>query len=105
MAIKTNSWILAETGAQMSASYSNIDRVEWTKSRSINNDSIGNVNVMVRHYYSSQSRVDGYDPVLRQSYQFSANLTGSIDSFFGEVYDKLKEHTDGPFSGSIVTDD
>ena len=104
MAIKTDSWTLAETGVTMSASYSNIDRIEWTKTRSVTNENVGNLNVMVRHYVSSQSRADGLAPIYRQNYQFSANLTGSIDSFFGEVYGKLKEHTDGPFSGSVVED-
>lgn len=106
MAIKTDSWTIPDNGLQMSASYSNIDRFEWTKNRSINNGVVGNLNVRIRHYASSQSRVDGFQPVMIQSYQFVANITGSLDSdgFFGEIYDKLKEHTDGPFSGSSVED-
>ena len=106
MAIKTDSWTIPDNGLQMSASYSNIDRFEWTKNRSINTGVVGNLTVRIRHYASSQSRVDGFNPVMIQSYQFVANITGSLDSggFFGEIYDKLKEHTDGPFSGSSVED-
>ena len=65
----------------MSASYSNIDRIEWSKNRSVTNENVGNLNVMVRHYVSSQSRVDGLSSNFRQTYQFSANLTGSLIVF------------------------
>ena len=43
----------------MSGSYSNIDNIEWNKGRSIDHSSTNYVIVGVRHYATSQSRVDG----------------------------------------------
>ena len=62
--------------------------------------------VRVRHYATSQSRADGLRPTFIQRYEFNVNMTGSLDSdgFFGQIYDNLKLHTDGPFSGSSVED-
>ena len=107
MAIKTDSWEMAQFGLQMSGSYSCIESIEWSKGRAVSNQSISYCIVGVRHYASSESRAQGNDPVSIQTYSFNAlNMTGSLGSngFFGEIYDKLKEHTDGPFSGSTVQD-
>ena len=107
MAIKNNTiWTLPDTGVTMSGSYSNIDNIEWNKGRSIDHSSTNYVVVRVRHYATSQSRVDGLRPATIQRYEFNVNMTGSLDSdgFFGEIYDGIKNHIDGPFSGSSVED-
>ena len=107
MAIKNNTiWTIPDTGITMSGSYSNIHNIEWSKGRSIDHSSTNYVVVRVRHYATSQSRVDGLRPAFIQRYEFNVNMTGSLDSsgFFGQIYDNLKLHTDGPFSGSSVED-
>ena len=40
MAIKTDSWEMAQFGLQMSGSYSCIESIEWSKGRAVSNHGI-----------------------------------------------------------------
>ena len=76
MAIKTDSWEMAQFGLQMSGSYSCIESIEWSKGRAVSNQSMGYCVVGVRHYASSESRAEGNDPISIQTYSFNAlNVT------------------------------